>query len=62
MSIQSTYKVKDIQIVDISGKEVMQKQINNYMADIDIKTLSSGSYVIKINTDKGTAVKQVVIE
>jgi len=62
MSIQSTYKVKDIQIVDISGKEVMQKQINNYMADIDIKTLSSGNYIVKINTDKGTAVKQVVIE
>ena len=62
LSMQSIYKVKDIQIIDISGKEVLHKKINSFMSEINVEVLSPGTYILKLNTDKGIATKQVVIE
>lgn len=51
INIESPYKIKKIEIYDLTGNKMME---NNQIYDkINIKNLIKGSYFIKIYTDKG---------
>ncbi len=50
--IESDKLIKQIQILNISGKTVISKTANKYQQDIDISNLRPGFYFIKIHTDE----------
>ena len=55
-------RITDVEVFDIYGRKLSQisnlkSQISNL---IDVSHLSSGIYIVKINTDKGEVMKKVV--
>jgi|GEM_PF-2443206 len=60
--VMSHYTIKDIQVFDMVGKLLIEIKVNNFEKDIDIGNLSSGSYIVKINTAKGSAKKKLIVE
>lgn len=60
--VMSHYTIKDIQVFDMSGKLLIEIKVNNFEKDIDIGNLSSGSYIVKINTAKGSVKKKLIVE
>ena len=58
--INSANKIKDIEIVDITGKSMMSEKINSFSKNIDISSLQSGLYFIRINTGSGIEVMKIV--
>ncbi|MEY5048716.1 MAG: hypothetical protein RLZZ175_2075 [Bacteroidota bacterium] len=51
-----------VSIVDMNGNVVATKSISGNTSNISTAEFASGVYVVKINSDKGMAVKQLVIQ
>lgn len=51
----------DIQISDLQGKIVLQKQINQTETNINISGLSAGLYLVNVVSDEFNVVKKLVI-
>jgi len=54
-------KVSSLEIVDILGKTVINKTTNLPLNKIDMTTLNSGIYFVRINSDKGTFIEKVTL-
>jgi hypothetical protein len=59
-------KVKDakIEIYDLNGRKLLQKQIpaGTEVIEIDVSSLKSGVYFCKLITEKGNATKKLIIQ
>jgi len=56
----NTLNIQSIKLYDVLGKKVFQ-ELNNF-EQIDVSTLKTGVYLVKIETDKGVITKKVVKE
>jgi len=61
VKIQSEMLQK-VEIFDISGKEVISVKAENDNIDLDISHLKSGAYLIKVTTESGVGVQQLLKE
>ena len=60
--VMSHYTIKDIQVFDMIGKKVLEKEVNYFETEIIVDNLTSGTYIVRINTAKGTTEKKLVIQ
>ena len=62
VNIKSSKNVKEgiITISDIQGKSLISKIIKDSNSNVDISELSNGIYILKIQTEFGLSVKQIV--
>lgn len=60
--VMSHYTIKDIQIFDMMGKKVLEKEVNYFETEIIVDNLTSGTYIVRINTAKGTTEKKLAIQ
>lgn len=60
--VMSHYTIKSIQVYDIVGKLVLERNVNNFDAGFDASGFSSGSYIVKINTVKGSVKRKLIVE
>ena len=60
--VMSHYTINSIQVYDIVGKLILERNVNNFDAGFDVSGFSSGSYIVKINTVKGEVKKKLIIE
>ena len=51
-----------VSIIDLNGNILNTKSISGNVASISTADLASGVYVVRINSDKGVAVKQLVVQ
>ena len=51
-----------LQIFDVTGKEILQKNITQTNSQLLLPTIPQGMYVIKINNSKLNVVRKVIIE
>lgn len=58
--IQSTQKIKQIQVLNFSGKVLLTD--NNGDTSIDVSQLSNGIYLLQLKTENGTVVRKLVKE
>jgi len=56
----------ELQLVDMSGKVVLTKKLQlakgTNEAEFDVKKVSEGSYVLRLNSESGSVFKKVVIQ
>ncbi|MBO5963782.1 MAG: T9SS type A sorting domain-containing protein, partial [Bacteroidales bacterium] len=60
--VMSHYTIKDIQVFDMMGKKVLEKDVNYFETEIIVDNFASGTYIVKINTAKGTTEKKLVVQ
>ncbi len=60
--INGLLKKGTLNIYDVAGKKVLQKQNINDNQAINISELSAGVYLIHIKTDDGSNIKRLVVE
>jgi len=56
--------IKSIEIVNVLGQTIntIYNMSNETYKEIEVKNLSSGTYIIKLNTENGTVTKKVLVE
>ena len=52
--------VNRIRLYDVYGKLLRTMNVNANMAEIDVRELCAGVYVLRVETDSGAVVKRVV--
>ena len=60
ISLNSTYKINRIDILNIINQTVYTKQITEEVEQIDISTLQPGAYFLKVQTAKGDIFKKII--
>ena len=62
LKVISQFKVKDIDIYNISGVKIKTIEINSYEKFVDISDLKAGTYIVKLHTPRGIATKKILVE
>jgi len=52
--------VKEIELIDLSGRVVFSENTENQNFKIDIQNLANGVYRLKVSSDKGTVIMKVI--
>jgi hypothetical protein len=50
LSISSPNEITNVSIYNIQGQEILTKNINVNESNIDVSKLSSGIYIVKVNS------------
>jgi len=59
--IRSDKAIKSVSLYDISGKQVLNKQINNSFGQLDITRLKNGVYILHLlDENQNSSIKQVI--
>jgi hypothetical protein len=59
-NIVSGAKVRSVKVYDISGKQVSNMKVNDAKTQVDMSRLTTGTYVLNIETDNGTQSVKVI--
>ncbi|WP_431243724.1 T9SS type A sorting domain-containing protein [Flavobacterium sp. P21] len=51
LNIENNAVIDDVEIIDVSGKSVLYRKINAPSSEIDLSSLSSGVYVLKVTSE-----------
>jgi len=62
ITIVSEIEIIDLQVIDMKGSVLLSKELNALQANLDIKNLGNGNYILKLNTRKGIALQRFVKE
>jgi hypothetical protein len=62
VTVQSSFKVREIEIHNALGQVVLRKEGNQNIETIDVSNLQSGTYIVRIKTQRGFANKKILIE
>jgi len=62
VTIQSSFKIREIEIHNALGQVVLRKQGSQNIETIDVSNLQSGMYIVRIKTQRGFANKKLVIK
>ena len=54
-------KINKVQLVNSTGQIVLNKTINSYSTELDIKSIESGFYIIQIITEKGDLISKKIL-
>lgn len=60
LTISYSKNIKNVQIFDIIGKQVLVKNIDNKKSEIDMSKLTEGVYFVKVYSDNGSAVIKII--
>jgi hypothetical protein len=60
VSVNCSFKINGIEVYNLVGQKLFAKEINAYNTTIDVSKYEKGSYIVKINTDKGVANKKFI--
>jgi hypothetical protein len=56
----NTNETANLSIRDLSGRLVLSERVANGNAVLDLSNLSSGNYILELQTEEGTLRKQVI--
>ena len=62
VTVQSSFKVREIEIYNALGQVVLRKEGSQNIETIDVSNLQSGTYIVRIKTQRGFANKKILIE
>jgi hypothetical protein len=51
-----------VELMNIAGQIISSTEVNNTLVKVDVSTVSSGVYFVKVFSAEGTAVKQLIIK
>ena len=59
-NVNCGYKIKTLSILDEQGKLLTEKEVNAYNYQVNLNNYSSGTYLIRVVTNKGQTVKKLI--
>jgi len=62
VQLSSSVKQCELSISDLNGQEVIRQEIKSNEAQINISSLTSGVYFIKLMNDKDVEVRKIIVE
>ena len=54
--------ISGFEVIDMQGRTILNQSTSDNLVSFDVSSFTTGSYLVKVFTDKGTAVKKLIIE
>lgn len=61
VTVASSFRIGEVELCDLNGKRLICHKVDGLQAAIDISSLASGTYIVRITTNNGTAYKKLVV-
>ena len=58
----SHYTINSVQVFDLAGKLLIEEKLNHFEALIDVSDFTAGTYIVKVNTVKGSVEKKMIVQ
>ncbi|MBP5515896.1 MAG: T9SS type A sorting domain-containing protein, partial [Bacteroidales bacterium] len=62
VQVASSFRISTVEVYSLSGQLVSRVKADGISATLDTRSLPSATYLVRIATNHGTAVKKLVIE
>lgn len=63
LSITNDTAIDTVEMFDVNGRRLVNKKVNNASTTIDVSSLATGTYFVKVTTDDGkTTTQQVIVK
>lgn len=62
VNVQCSFQIKDIEVYNILGEQVLSKEVNAYNTKINTSFLPKGNYILRVKTSSGTTNKKLAVE
>lgn len=60
--VSSSVEIKTLSLTNIVGQTVLSTEVNNSNTSVDVSTLSSGVYMLRVETTEGFRTEKLVVE
>jgi hypothetical protein len=60
--ISSTVNIREIRLVDVSGKTILQMETQGYLNTLPVGAIARGIYFVTVYTDTGNSVQKILIQ
>ena len=58
----SHYTINSVQVFDLAGKLLIEEKLNHFETLIDVSDFTAGTYIVRINTVKGSVEKKMIVQ
>ena len=62
VTVMSSFRIERIEIYTLTGQRVMQENVGGLSSQVDISSLSKGTYIVRIHTNRGVSSKRLVVK
>ena len=62
VTVASSFRIADIEVFTLDGRSLMKQRVDGISTTLDISQLPTGTYIVRITTDNGTAYKKLVVK
>jgi hypothetical protein len=62
LNINSAFAIKEVEIYDALNRLIEKRKANKRNIQLNIANYKAGSYIVKINTTKGSVKKKLIVE
>ena len=62
VTVASSFRIGDVEVYDLNGKMLIRQKVDGLQTALDISSLTSGTYIVRITTNNGTAYKKLVVK
>ena len=61
VTVASSFRIGEVELYDLNGKMLLRQKVDGLQTALDISSLTSGTYIVRITTNNGTAYKKLVV-
>jgi len=61
VSVASSFRILNVEIYSLTGQSMLHREVDALSTTLDISTLPSGTYIVRIHTTQGVSTKKLVV-
>ena len=62
VTVASSFRIGEVELYDLNGKRLICQKVDGLQTALDISSLTSGTYIVRVTTNNGTAYKKLVVK
>ena len=62
VTVASSFRIGDVEVYTLDGRRILASRVDGISTTLDISSLPTGTYIVRITTNNGTAYKKLVVK
>ncbi|MBP5190734.1 MAG: T9SS type A sorting domain-containing protein [Bacteroidales bacterium] len=62
VTVASSFRIGDVEVYTLDGRRILASRVDGISTTLDISSLPTGTYIVRISTNNGTAFKKLVVK
>ena len=62
VTVASSFRIGEVEVYTLEGRRIIASRVDGISTTLDISQLPTGTYIVRITTNNGTAYKKLVVK